>query len=432
MLFLLGTVAIIISANAQPLVSHLYITTSKPDGIYHSGETVSWYIQPNDDTTDFSGLRYTLREGEITDVGHGDLDFGKVKRTSVRYKFTQPGYIQLVVEWGPKDSPNGREVSGALADPDSLKLSAKEPAHFWKFWKDEVKNLEAIPENAKLEKGESGKDGVDYYKISMDNINGSHIQGQLARPTAGDKLPALLIVQWAGVYALDKSWAVDRAAQGWLVLNIEAHDLPIDAPADFYKQQSEGPLKDYWTIGNDDPEKSYFLRMYLSCYRACDYLEERPDWDGKTLVVMGASQGGLQALMTAGFHKDVSAAIALVPAGFDMLGPAAGRKGGWPQWYDKIEGKDSTKVREASQYFDVANFVPHIKCPILVGVGLLDETCPPAGILASLVQLKTPKTIMILPRSGHQDRGGSQAAFRTEQDEVWLPDLVAGKPLPVH
>ena len=49
------------------------------------------------------------------------------------------------------------------------------------------------------------------------------------------------------------------------MLNINAHDLPIDQPTEFYKQQAAGPLKNYPYIGNDDREKSYFLRMYLSC-----------------------------------------------------------------------------------------------------------------------------------------------------------------------
>jgi cephalosporin-C deacetylase len=61
-------------------------------------------------------------------------------------------------------------------------------------------------------------------------------------------------------------------------------------------------LKDYVSIGNDDRDKSYFLRMYLSCYRAADYLAHRPDWDGRTLVVTGTSQGGMQAIVTAGLH----------------------------------------------------------------------------------------------------------------------------------
>lgn len=265
----------------------------------------------------------------------------------------------------------------------------------------------------------------------MDNIRGTKIRGQLSRPTGGEKFPALLIVQWAGVYPLQNAWVLDRARDGWLVLNITAHDLPIDEPEQFYKDQSAGPLKDYWTIGNDDRDQSYFLRMYLSCYRAADYLTQRPDWDGKTLVVMGGSQGGLQALMTAAIHPKVTAALAHVPAGCDTLGPTVGRRPGWPQWYDAIKGKDPAKVREASRYYDVVNFAPRIRCPVLVSVGLIDETCPPEGICAAVGQVSGPRELVVMPLGGHHGTNDSHAAYDRRCWGAWLPALREGKPAPV-
>jgi cephalosporin-C deacetylase len=136
--------------------------------------------------------------------------------------------------------------------------------------------------------------------------------------------------------------------------------------------------------------------------------------------------------MTGGLHPKITAALALVPAGCDMLGPDVGRKGGWPQWYDNAWGRDPQKVHEASRYYDVANFASRIKCPVLVGLGLIDETCPPAGVFAAANQIKEPAEIVILPNSGHQDVGGSQAPFRKRRDEDWLPALQNGKPAPLR
>jgi cephalosporin-C deacetylase-like acetyl esterase len=286
--------------------------------------------------------------------------------------------------------------------------------------------LTAIPTNPQLHPAPSDKHAVDYWKITLDNIRDTHVQGQLARPAGAEKLPALLIVQWAGVYGLQKNWVTDRASEGWLCLNIEAHDLPIDESETFYKEQFAGPLKEYWAIGNDDRERSYFLRMYLSCYQAARYLTERDDWDGNTLVVMGGSQGGLQALMTAAIHPKITAALAIVPAGCDMLGPDVGRKGGWPQWYDKTQGKDTAKVHDCSRYFDVVNFAPRIKCPVLVGLGLIDEVCPAEGILAATNQITAPHEVIILPKANHQEENHSHAAYTKRCWNDWLPALRTG------
>src|SRR5690606_13518415 len=95
----------------------------------------------------------------------------------------------------------------------------------------------------------------------MDNIQGTKIHGQMAKPAKGEKLPALLIVQWAGVYPLQKDWITWKAKNGWLVLNINAHDLPIDNDEQFYKDQSQNELKNYASIGNESRDESYFLRM---------------------------------------------------------------------------------------------------------------------------------------------------------------------------
>jgi cephalosporin-C deacetylase-like acetyl esterase len=159
-------------------------------------------------------------------------------------------------------------------------------------------------------------------------------------------------------------------------------------------------------------------------------LTERPDWDGKTFLVTGTSQGGLQTLMLAGLHPKVTAAIACVPAGCDLTGPQAGRSPGWPAWYYKTEGKDPAQVIAASRYYDVVNFASRIHCPVLTGIGLVDETCPPAGILAALNQVKAPKETILLPQADHQGYHNTHAAFLARA-EVWQKALRQGQPAPV-
>jgi cephalosporin-C deacetylase-like acetyl esterase len=407
--------------------------TAAPDranGIYRVGETVHWQIACPDQAVPPSA-HYRFLRGGLTAAGEGDLvlNHGSARLEST---FAAPGTMLLEVTWKTVAGRKGRATAGAVAAPDRIGLSAPRPSDFEAFWQSKLLELAAVPADPQLTAVDVGKPDVAYWKITLGNIRGRKIRGQLARPLQGAKFPALLIVQWAGVYGLQRSWVTDRAAEGWLVLNIEPHDLPIDKPAAFYQaQQASGPVHNYWNIGNDDRETSYYLPMYLSCYRAADYLAGRPDWDGRTLVVMGGSQGGQQALMTAGLYPKITAALAVVPAGCDMLGPVAGRKGGWPQWYDNTAGKDPAKVREASRYFDVANFTPNITCPVLVGLGLIDETCPPAGVLAAVNQITSPKEVIIMPKSGHQDDHGTQSAYNNRCNDGWLPALCRGDPAPV-
>jgi cephalosporin-C deacetylase-like acetyl esterase len=422
------TFVALIAANLSR--AQMVVAPDKSNGVYQVGDAVDWVIKWKGESN-APAAHYTLKSGGQTDAGQGDLNFSN-NVAMLETKFTAPGTMLVEVKWQPENSTN-RAVGGAVAAPDQITPAAPAPADFDAFWKAKLKELKSVRANPQLEQAVSGKPGVAYWKIMMDNIRGTHIYGQIARPETGETFPALLIVQWAGVYGLQKSWVTDRAAEGWLALNIEPHDLPIDESTNFYKNQFAGPLKDYWSIGNDDRDTSYFLRMYLSCYRAVEYLKTRSDWNGKTLVVMGDSQGGQQTLMIAGLHpKNITAALALVPAGGDMLAPDAGRAPGWPHWYFNTDGKDPEKVREASRYFDTANFARHIKCPVLVGLGLRDETCPPSSVLAAVSQITSPKEVVILPKSGHQDEHGTQAFYNKRRYNAWLPVLRQGESPPVN
>jgi cephalosporin-C deacetylase-like acetyl esterase len=55
-------------------------------------------------------------------------------------------------------------------------------------------------------------------------------------------------------------------------------------------------------------------------------------------------------------------------------------------------------------------------------MGLIDTTCPPAGIFAMVNQLRGPKEVVVMPQGGHQ---GSHADYSRRSNE-WLKALVAG------
>jgi len=161
------------------------------------------------------------------------------------------------------------------------------------------------------------------------------------------------------------SLPTDRAAEGWLTLNIEPHDVLPDQPPTYYSALPE-ELKKYQTIGRDDRDKNYFLQMYLADYRAVEYISGRSDWDGKTLVVMGTSMGGQQSLSVAGLNPKITHVIVNEPAGCDSNGPLHGRASGYPNW-----PADNPKIMKTALYFDAVNFASRIKAASLVAVNEL-------------------------------------------------------------
>jgi cephalosporin-C deacetylase len=391
---------LLLLVQAAPVIQ---IAPDVESGVYEPGKTVTWSI----DVPGGAGkASYVVRKGGLEEIAKGEVELvdGKAKVSATR---ADAGTLLMDVTY------QKAVARGAAAfAPEKIVPSAPAPDDFDAFWDAKIKELNDVPMNVQLEKVDVGDAAVEYWKITLDNIRGAKIRGQIAKPAGKSGLPALLQVQYAGVYGLDRGWVTGHAKGGWMSMNILAHDLPIDEKKEFYEAQSKKELADYTIIGAEDREKTYFLKMFLSCYRAVDYLTKREDWNKGALVVHGGSQGGYQSIVTAGMHPAVTAFAANVPAGCDHTGKRVKRAPGWPNWTGREWMKrDAAKLEETGRYFDAMNFARRVKVPALVGVGLVDTVCPAEGVLATTNLFQGPKKIVIMPRSGHGGEGPGHKAY---------------------
>jgi len=173
----------------------------------------------------------------------------------------------------------------------------------------------------------------------------------------------------------------------------------------------------YRVNGNLEPnrETCYFLKMYLRAVRAVDYITSHPDWDGKTLLVMGTCMGGQQALVGGALRAhQVTAVIANQPSGADLNGDLHGRKTGYPYW-----PASDPYVMATAPSFDIVNFAPRITAPVLASMGFIDTTSPPAGIWTVLNQLSGPKEVVTMIELDYTSRTPERrGAFRARAAEV--------------
>jgi cephalosporin-C deacetylase len=373
-------------------------------GIYKVGEKVGWTATLPEGTAAPSGVyTYTIKKNDVDPpIKTGTLDMSSGSGT-IEITVNEPAmlYVQVAAPGGPMPVDNGTTrpswgMLGAAVAPEQLQPDVARPEDFDSFWDSKLKILDAIPANPVITAKESGRPGIDYATIQLDHINGTHVYGQIARPSGEGKYPGLVIFQWASPpYPLQKPWVTDRAAEGWLALNIEPHDVLPDESAAYYKGLPKA-LKNYQTIGLRDRYKNYFLQMYLADYRAVEYLASRPDWDGKTLVVRGTSMGGQQSLCVAGLDSKITAVIVDEPSGCDTNGPLHGRSSAYPFW-----PMNDSQVAITSQYFDPINFASHIKAPAMLAMGFVDRIAPPAGIWTAYNQIPGAKLAVPMIDSPH-------------------------------
>ena len=437
-------------AQRPPIPQQLTFTPYHANGIYKIGETVGWTVMPGPESSTYAYI-WTIRRNNAVVLKEGKLDLSSGK-DKIEIVGDQPEMIYVAIEpyavlaaastapsapatsagqsgaatpnqsspapdaastaaaqsgsgavnqggspqpphWmgGNTGRNNGLYAAGATVAPTEIPLSTPRPADFDAFWDGKLGLQAKVPIDAMLTPVQTDVPGVELSMFALDAL-GSKAHGYVARPAAEGKYPALIMLQYAGVYALNAHADAEHAAEGWLVLNVDSHDkLPSDP--------SGGIPTNYNAIGNTDREKSYFLEMYLRDSRVLDYLATRTDWDGKTVVLTGGSMGGQQSIVLAGLRPDkVTDVLVCVPAGADTNGDLHGRKAGYPYW--PSENPDAMKT---ALYFDTVNFASRIRAPVMAGFGFIDTVSPPAGVWTMLNQIPGPKEPLPVIDSEHDN-----------------------------
>jgi cephalosporin-C deacetylase-like acetyl esterase len=435
-------------AQHAPIAQQLTFTAYHAGGIYALGETVGWTVTAGPVAPAYA-YKWTIRRNNAVVLKEGKLDLSTGKDT-IEIVGDQPEMIYVAIEAYANLAPGAPGIDGGTSAPDSAKptaapagsapgftggntgrdtgfyavgaavaptklgLSTPRPSDFDAFWDAKLAAQAKIPINPVLTPVQTDVPGVEMSVFALDAL-GSKAHGYLAKPAGDGKFPAVIQLQYAGVYALNVHGDAERAAEGWLVLNVDSHDkLPSDPSGNI--------PQGYQAIGNTDREKSYFLDMYLRDSRVLDYLLTRPDWDGRTIVLTGGSMGGQQSLALAGLRPDrITAALVCVPAGADTNADLDGRKAGYPFW--SSENPDAMKT---ALYFDTVNFASRIKAPVLAGMGFIDTVSPPAGVWTMLNQIPGPTEPLPMIDSEHDNFTPLKAHPCSVRSQEILDVLVKG------
>ena len=397
---------LLFALSVSGVSSAIKVTTDRADAIYDVGDKVTFNIE------------VSAKEGEIayalSEDGMKTIRSGKLKPTgkplSVSGKLSRPGFLRCTLTYAPKGKKAIRKLAAAAIAPEKIGLSLPVPIDFDAFWKQQKTALAKVPMKATLTELKGQR--VPSFDVQITCL-GAPVSGYFAKPKDAKpkSLPIILWVHGAGVRSSSLGNAVTGATKGMLSMDINAHGLPNGKPAQFYKDQNAGPLRNYRHAGREDRDKVYFKGMFLRLVRAIDFLTAQPEWDGQTVAVVGHSQGGYQALVAGGLDPRVTFIGTGVPAGCDHTGNAAGRIAGWPKIVPLKDGKPDPKILKVSQYVDAVSFATRCKAEAIMSVGFIDVTCPPTSCYAAYNALKGPKQVINEPAMGHAAPAHIKNAF---------------------
>ncbi len=301
----------------------------------------------------------------------------------------EPGFYRCVI-----DSEGGESSEFNIGyEPESVVSLPDYQPDFDEFWADAKAELAKVAPDYQmtLDKEKSTSDGK-VYLVSMKSLGGETIKGYLTVPAKKGKYPALVHYMGYG----SKPWYPHPAKDKKFVefvLSSRGQGLC----------QPENKYGDWITYGLDDKNTYYYKGAFMDVVRALDFVTQLEQVDTRYVFAEGGSQGGAFTLAACALDNRITAAAPWIPFLSDYKDYF--RIVNWPA--DPVLkkqhelGLSDEALYATMSYFDIKNLAGRIRCPILMGIGLQDPTCPPHTNFAGYNLITTQKQFVIYPRSKH-------------------------------
>jgi cephalosporin-C deacetylase len=379
------------------------------DAIFKNNEEVRYKLQLQNNTNEWKegriSYKITTDEGEkvAVDSMHFTLKGSGNKELSVKIPPKATGFyhINFMVNL-PDYDDTVRRVFGV--DPEKIRSQLHKPADFDAFWRQSHEQLEkVVPKYRVLERRDLSTDEKKVYSVEMHSYGNLVIRGWLVIPTDGKKFPVHYRVPG---YVVTLKPNMDND-------DFIAFDLNV---------RGNGNSQDVINIGTDnyclvnvENKDNYIYRgVYMDCIRGLDFLCSHVNLgiDTSKIFVEGGSQGGSLALITAALDKRVKVLTMQVPLYADIHDnlaiSASYQRQVFPfKAFRKYQSMHPSfkwdKFFSTFDYYDPQNFAPMVKCPVLMGIGLLDQFCPPRCSMALFNHISSSnKEFVCVPNSTHE------------------------------
>lgn len=306
----------------------------------------------------------------------------------------------------------------------NMKVRETRPSDFAEFWSRSKKALTTIPPDVRL--GEmtvySGRQIDDYNrahaalpgdydpeghraeavescKFTFASVAGTRIHGWLAKPVGNGPFPAMLVLPGGGIASRPRP--LEHARHGYLALDIQIHGHDVDLA-----KYPRVPGYDDEVRVFDPVENFYFRNVYLHGLQALNCLAAHPEVDPMGLVVVGGSQGGRLSVVLAALDQRVAAAVPAIAHFGNVI---------YQEWATACSSADLNGMdaeippplgdapsQRCLPYYDVMNFAPDVKCPVLMNMGLIDPVSLATGVWAIYQRIASEDKLMVpLPGMAH-------------------------------
>lgn len=327
-----------------------------------------------------------------------------------KVKDLKPGFYKATLSLESKMG-NKKHAFNFGYEPEKIISPADPQPDFTEFWQRAKAELATVDPQYKMIRVDSlCTEKHNIYLVEMRSLGNALIRGWYRVPVKPGRYPAIMQVPGYSSTIVPSyvNYGDDIIGFG---LNIRGHGNSTD--------DVNPGFPGYILTNLGDKEKYIYRGAYMDCVRAVDFLCSRPEVDVSRIAVEGASQGGALTFATAALNNDRIAVCApQVPFLSDFQDYF--RVASWPgnEFVALIDHEKKLTWDQAwytLSYFDIKNLAHLIKAPMIMGVGLIDEVCPPHINFAAYNLVTAEKKYIVYPQAGH---GLPEDFYRAKMD--WI------------
>ncbi len=290
------------------------------------------------------------------------------------------------------------------------------PADFDEFWEQSLEEMHSLDPQVELVPAEFQTPYADCFHLYFTGVGGARIHAQLLRPkdTPAKPHPAVLMFHGYSGSAGDWSQKLGYVALGYTV-------AALDCRGQGGLSEDKGGVVG-WTLrghivrGLDGPpENLLFRHIFLDTAQLARIVMDMPDVDENRVGATGGSQGGGLTLACAALEPRIKLAAPIFPFlcdykrvwEIDLDVDAYAELRDYFRRFDPCHERED-EIFEKLGYIDVQYLCPRIRAEVMLGMGLMDQICPPSTQFAAYNKIRSPKSLVIYPDFGHEGLPGHQ------------------------
>jgi cephalosporin-C deacetylase len=283
------------------------------------------------------------------------------------------------------------------------------PVDFDSYWDEALREMHAVDPQVELVPSGFKAPFAECFDLYFTGVGGARVHAMYLRPKS-DKgpHPALLIFHGYTGSAGDWSDKLQYVGMGFSVAVLDCRGQGG------YSQDVGGVIGNTYQghiiRGLDDvKEKLLFRSIFLDTAQLAGIVMDMPEVDADRVCALGGSQGGALTLACASLEPSIRKLAPEYPFlcdykrvwEMDLAANAYEEIRTYFRRFDPTHSREN-EIFIKLGYIDIQYLVKRIKGEVLMGVGLMDNICPPSTQFAAYNKIISKKEMVIYPDFGHE------------------------------